>query len=71
MKKNSDNPVLLGNVVVLGTLGAVLGVGAWRKWKDNEMSWSVVGLWTGMVGAFAVGDYFVSRWLFQKYPPKN
>ncbi|KAF2450970.1 hypothetical protein P171DRAFT_427239 [Karstenula rhodostoma CBS 690.94] len=70
-KKNADNPVVLGNVVTVGILGTVLGVGAYRKYAANELSWKVVGAWAGVVGLFAVGDYYVSNYFFQKYPPKK
>jgi hypothetical protein len=60
-KKNSDNPVVLGNMVTVGILGTVLGVGAFRKYARNELTWKVVGAWAGVVGLFAVGDYYVSK----------
>jgi hypothetical protein len=60
-KKNSDNPVVLGNKVTVGILGTVLGVGAYRKYASNELTWKVVGAWAGVVGLFAVGDYYVSK----------
>jgi hypothetical protein len=60
-KKNADNPVVLGNMVTVGILGTVLGVGAYRKYASNELTWKVVGAWAGVVGLFAVGDYYVSK----------
>ncbi|KAL5472806.1 hypothetical protein PMIN07_000474 [Paraphaeosphaeria minitans] len=70
-KKNAGNPVVLGNVVTVGILGTVLGVGAYRKYAANQLTWKVVGAWAGVVGLFAVGDYYVSNYFFQKYPPKK
>ncbi|KAJ4353624.1 uncharacterized protein N0V89_005354 [Didymosphaeria variabile] len=70
-KKNADNPVVLGNAVTVGILGTVLGVGAYRKYVRDELSWKVVGAWAGVVGLFAVGDYYVSNYFFKKYPPKK
>jgi hypothetical protein len=60
-KENSDNPVVLGNALTVGILGTVLGVGAYRKYMRDELSWKVVGAWAGVVGLFAVGDYYVSQ----------
>lgn len=70
-KENANNPVVLGNVLGVGILGTALGVGAYRKWVRDELSWKVVGTWAGVVGLFAVGDYYVSKYFFQKYPPKK
>lgn len=70
-KNNADNPVLLGNALTIGILGTVLGVGAYRKWVRDELTWKVAGAWAGVVGLFAVGDYYVSQYFFQKYPTKK
>lgn len=61
IKANSDNPVILGNALIVGILGTVLGVGAYRKYASGELSAKVVGAWAGVVGLFAVGDYYVSQ----------
>lgn len=61
IKANSDNPVILGNALIVGILGTVLGVGAYRKYASGELSAKVVGFWAGAVGVFAVGDYYVSQ----------
>lgn len=69
--RNKDNPVVVGNTLLLALVGAGLGYGAYHKHLDGKLSWELVGLWTGAVGAFGVADYFVSKWLFQnKYPRK-
>lgn len=60
-KDNATNPVVLGNAVTVGILGTVLGVGAYKKYVHNELTWKVVGAWAGVVGLFAVGDYYVSQ----------
>lgn len=70
-KKNADNPVVLANAAGIAILGTALGVGAYRKWSRNELSWNVVGAWAGVVGLFALGDYYVSNYFFKKYPPKK
>jgi len=58
---NSDNPVFIGNAVAVVALSAGLGFGAYRKYAAGELSWKVVGTWTGVVGIFAVGDYYLSQ----------
>ncbi|RMJ23158.1 hypothetical protein PHISP_05973 [Aspergillus sp. HF37] len=71
LRRNSDNPVILGNALLVTLLGAGLGVGAIRKHLDGQLSWGIVGTWSGVVGALGVADYFLSRWLFRnRYPPK-
>lgn len=60
-EKNQNNPVVVGNVVVVAALGVLLGSGAYRMHKAGTLTWNVIGAWTGAVGAFAVGDYFVSQ----------
>jgi septal ring factor EnvC (AmiA/AmiB activator) len=61
LEANSDNPVFIGNAVAVVALSAGLGFGAYRKYAAGELSWKVVGTWTGIVGLFAVGDYYLSQ----------
>lgn len=51
-----DNPVALGNAIVVGVLGTVLGISAYRKYVAGEFSWKVAGIWAGAVGLFAMAD---------------
>jgi len=60
---NKDNPVFLGNAIAIVGLSSVLGYGAYRKHATGELTWKVIGLWTGMVGAFAIGDYYLSQYV--------
>ncbi|TID26551.1 hypothetical protein E6O75_ATG01044 [Venturia nashicola] len=71
IKANSDNPVILANGLLVGILGTVLGVGAYKKYAAGELSAKVVATWAGVVGLFAVGDFYASQYFFQKYPPKK
>jgi len=71
LKENSDNPVYVGNAVVIAAASAALGFGAYRKYAAGELTWKVVGAWAGVVGLFAAGDYYLSQYLFKnKYPKK-
>ncbi|TVY48850.1 hypothetical protein LOCC1_G000978, partial [Lachnellula occidentalis] len=69
---NSDNPVFIGNAVAVVSISAGLGFGAYRKYAAGELSWKVIGAWTGVVGLFAAGDYYLSQYLFKnKYPTRK
>lgn len=57
---NKQNPVVIGNAIVVASLTGLVGIGAYRKYVNNELTPKVVGIWTGVIGLFAVGDYFVS-----------
>lgn len=54
------NPVFFGNAAVVGVLGTVLGVGAYRKYASGELTWRTAGIWGGVVGLFATADYFLT-----------
>jgi len=71
LKKNKDNPVVIGNAILYIALAGGLGYGAYVKQRVGELSWSVVGLGVGIVGAFGIVDYYASQYLFKKYPPKK
>lgn len=70
-KENAGNPVILGNLVLGAILTGGLGYGAYVKHRAGELSWKVAAVGVGIAGAFAAEDYFLSRYLFQKYPPKK
>jgi len=71
LQENSNNPVFVGNAVAVVGLSGALGFGAYRKYVRGELTWGVVGTWAGVVGLFAVGDYYLSQYLFKnKYPKK-
>jgi cobalamin biosynthesis Mg chelatase CobN len=59
--KNKGNPVVIGNVVAVAALGGLLGFGAYKKYNAHELTWKVAGAWAGVVGLFAVGDYYLSQ----------
>jgi Family of unknown function (DUF5353) len=63
LQENSDNPVFIGNAIAVVGLSAGLGFGAYRKYAAGELTWKVVGAWTGLVGLFAVGDFYLSQYV--------
>lgn len=65
-RENGGNPVFIGNAALLVIVGAGLGLGAYKKHTQGKLSWELVGLWTGAVGAFGAVDYFVSKYV----PPR-
>ncbi|KAI9794715.1 MAG: hypothetical protein M1833_007372 [Piccolia ochrophora] len=70
-RENSDNPVVVGNAVIIAVAGAALGFGAYKKYSAGELDWKLAGIWTGAIGLFATGDYYLSQYLFKnKYPKK-
>lgn len=61
LSANRDNPVVVGNAVVITIAAIGLGVGAYQKHAKGELNWGLVGTWAGVVGLFATGDYFLSQ----------
>ncbi|MCJ1228017.1 hypothetical protein MMC12_004676 [Toensbergia leucococca] len=71
LRDNKDNPVIIGNAVVICAGSAILGYQAFQKYSAGELNWKIVAAWTGAVGLFAAGDYYLSQYLFKnKYPKK-
>ncbi len=60
-EKNKGNPVVVGNIVVVAALAGLLGTQAYRMKQAGTLTWKVAGAWAGVVGLFAVGDYYVSQ----------
>ena len=61
MEENKGNPVVVGNAVAMTAMAGLLGIGAYRLHRAGELTWKVAGAWAGVVGLFAVGDYYVSQ----------
>lgn len=61
VKKNADNPVVLSNAVGLAVVASVLGIGAYRKYSQGQLTGKLVAAWVGVIGLFGVGDYYVSQ----------
>lgn len=61
LSRNLGHPVVIGNAVLVGLLGGVLGLGGYRRFLDGRLSWRVAGAWSGVVAAYGVVDYLVSR----------
>lgn len=55
--------MFIGNAVAVVAISTGLGFGAYRKYAAGELSWKVVGAWTGVVGLFAAGDYYLSQYV--------
>jgi len=71
LQENQDNPVVVGNAVILVVGTVALAVGAYQKHRDGKLDWQLAGTVAGVVGLFGVADYFASKWLIEnKYPTK-
>jgi len=68
IKKNADNPVVLSNTIGLAIISGILGIGAYRKYSQGQLTGKLVAAWAGVVGLFGVGDYFVSQYFFKRNP---
>ncbi|KAL8712049.1 MAG: hypothetical protein Q9220_003745 [cf. Caloplaca sp. 1 TL-2023] len=71
LSRNRDNPVVVGNALIIGIGGVALGVAGYQKYAKGELSWQLAGIAAGAVSVFAVGDYYLSQYLFQNKYPKN
>jgi len=71
LSENRDNPVVVGNALIWGIATIAIGYGAYQKHTEGKLDWQLAGSVGAAVGAFAVADYFGSKWLLEnKYPPK-
>ncbi|KAK2787253.1 hypothetical protein FQN52_007342 [Onygenales sp. PD_12] len=61
LRRNKTNPVVVGNALLIAAAGAGLGFGAWQKHVQGALTWRLIGLWSGAVGAVGVVDYWVSK----------
>ena len=61
LQDNQDNPVVIGNAVILVVGSVALAVGAYQKHKEGQLDWKLAGTVAGIVGAFGVADYFASQ----------
>lgn len=61
LSRTKDNPIALGNAVLVALASAGLGYGAYQKHLDGKLSWELIGIWSGIVGVAGVADYFASR----------
>jgi anthranilate phosphoribosyltransferase len=61
LQDNRDNPVVMGNVVIV-TVGAIaLAAGAYQKHQEGKLDWQLAGTVAGVVGVLGVADYFASK----------
>ena len=60
LQDNQDNPVIVGNAVMLAVGVVVLGIGAYQKHSEGKLDWQLAGTVAGVVGALGVVDYFAS-----------
>ncbi|KAL9615469.1 MAG: hypothetical protein Q9167_000147 [Letrouitia subvulpina] len=61
LSRNRDNPVVIGNAIIIALVSAGLGFGAYKKYTQGELDWKLAGATAAVVGAFSVGDYYLSQ----------
>ncbi|KAL8924864.1 MAG: hypothetical protein Q9172_002483 [Xanthocarpia lactea] len=71
LSRNRDNPVVVGNAVIIGVGSVALGFVGYQKYVKGELSWEIAGITAAAVSAFAVGDYYLSQYLFKEKFPKK
>ena len=60
-RENSDNPVVVANLAIIGLGGTLLAWGAYQKHTAGQLTWKLAGAWAGAIGLFAAGDYYLSQ----------
>lgn len=53
--------VSLFNTIAAVAMCSGLSFGGYRKYIAGELNWKLVGVWTGIVGAFAITNFNLSR----------
>ena len=61
LSRNRDNPVVVGNAVIIGVGSVALGFVGYQKYAKGELSWEIAGITAAAVSAFAIGDYYLSQ----------
>jgi Golgi SNAP receptor complex protein 2 len=61
LMENKSNPVVVVNALLIAGAGGWLGYGAYQRHLKGALSWDLVALWGGAVGAAGAVDYFVSK----------
>ncbi|KAI1005034.1 hypothetical protein K3495_g3182 [Podosphaera aphanis] len=60
---DANSPFHRGNGIALAMLSMGLGIGAYRRFGSGELTWRVVGIWTGVVGGLCIVDLCFLRWI--------
>lgn len=61
LQDNQDNPVFVGNAVILVVGAVAIAAGAYQKHKEGKLDWQLAGTVAGVVGVLGVVDYFTSK----------
>ena len=63
LQENSDNPVVIGNAIIMAVGATALGFAAYNRYSEGKLDGEAVAMGAGIVGAFAVADYFASQYV--------
>lgn len=61
LSDNRDNPVVIANGVLIVAGSAALGYAAYTKHAAGELDMKIAATTAAVVGAFAIGDYYLSQ----------
>ena len=61
LQDNQDNPVVVGNAVIVVVGAVALAVGAYQRHSEGKLDWQLAGTVAGVVGVLGVVDYFASK----------
>ena len=53
--------MVIANGVILLVGTAAVGLGAYKKYTEGTLDWKFAGITAGVIGTFAVADYYVSQ----------
>jgi len=68
VKAYVENPVVAANAIGVVGLSLLLVIGGYKKYQAGQLTWKVVGLWAAGLSVLGTGDFFISSFLFGKYP---
>lgn len=60
-KSPATRPLVLGNALLITLLSTGLGIGAYHKHVQGELTGRLVALWSGGIGLLGLLDYLGSR----------
>lgn len=71
LQDNQDNPVVMGNAVILIVGTVALVAAGIQKHKEGQLDWKMAGTAAGFVATFGVADYFVSKYVKHRFTRRH
>lgn len=57
--------MVIGNALIWGIGAVAIGYGAYQKHSEGKLDGQLMATVAGVVGVFAVGDYFASKYVYE------